>query len=446
VSPRNELEEWLTELPPLDGGEDESEENEAIADDFVPDDGQDPSLDDAAADDLDVDEGVEIAEVESAESDDEHWQADVGEPELDVTDGEPSAIDGDGAAEPSADGDFDIDDDLPASDDDAGEEGTTDPIEHSLDEDLPALDADDEGDFEDELMLDVRIPAASRSSVRWADALWEERTALARELTWVLEEDEVASLCVALASAQEVVAAITERGALLVLPGETDAPGRIAHVPDKGSWLFALSGPGQPVLWAATRAGELAKSGDLGATWTRCPALGRPILTIGTRDDGALTVLARKADAVELLTSSDGARWFAQRVSIELNTDEGRSIWMTHRGPCSAIGDAGGVSVSRDGRHFVRIPGSSGATAGAFAGPSPEAPLLLAGMFESDEVIQLLRVPHEGDVEIVGEVKPPLVENDDPEVLALVWHDATETLRVAFASHLVTWGPAKRRA
>jgi hypothetical protein len=450
MSPRNELEEWLTELPPLDGSEDESDENEGIADDFVPDEGEDPSLDDAAADDLEVDEGVEITEEAPDSKDDGEWQADVGEPELDLADGEPSVIDGDASSEAPGDGEgeLDIDDDLPGSDDDAGEEGTTDPIEHSLDEELPALDADDEGDFEDALMLEVRIPAASRASVRWADALWEEQADLSRKLAWeVGDDDAVASLSLALASAQEVVAAVTERGVVLVSRSEpTDGRGRVVQGPagERGPWLLALAGVGHPVLWLANRAGELAKSSDLGATWTRCAGLGRPLLAFATREDGAISVLARKADGVELLTSKDGTRWFAQRISIELNTDDGRSLWLSHGGPCTVIGDAGGVSISRDGRHFVRVPGSSGATAGAFAGPSPDAPLLLAGTFESEDTIQLLRVPRDGDAEIIGEVKPPLVDDDDPKVLALAWHDASETLRVAFASHIFTWGPTKK--
>jgi hypothetical protein len=449
MSPRNELEEWLTELPPLDGAEDESEENDSVADDFVPDDGADPSLDDATADDLDVDEGVEITEEEPASKDDDGWQADVGEPDIDIAEGE-SALDGDAPAEAPADGEgeLDLDDDLPVSDDDAGEEGTTDPIEHSLDEDLPALDADDEGDFEDALMLDMRIPSSGRGPVRWADALWEERSGLACNLSWPLgEDDAVTALSLALASTQEVVAAVTERAALLVSAFETklDGAGRAVHPPDgeRGPWLLALSPTGH-VVWAATRAGELAKSGDFGATWTRCAGLGRPILAIGTRDDGALSVLARKADAVEVLTSSDGTRWFAQRISVELQGDGAGAPWLVHRGPCTAIGDAGGVSISRDGRHFLRIPASSGATAGAFVGSSPDAPLVLAGTFETDEAIHLLRISRDGEAEIIGELKAPLVEDEDPKVLALAWHDATETLRVAFATQLVTWGPTKK--
>jgi hypothetical protein len=445
MSPRNELEEWLTELPPLDGGEDEPDENEGAGDDFVPDEGDDTSLDDAVADDLDVDEGVEITEEEPVSKDDDQWQADVGEPELDLTEGE-SAADGDASEAPSeGDGELDIDEDLPASDDDAGEEGTMDPIEHSLDEELPALDADDEGDFEDALMLEVTAPSVSSASPRWADALWEERAGLSRKLDGPLEEDdEVVGVSLALASVQEVVARATERG--LVLISTVDGPGRTMRGPadGRGRYFFAFSGTGHPILWAANAAGELARSADFGATWTRSTGLGRLVLAIGTRDDGALSVLARKADAIELMTSTDGTRWFTQRISVELQGDETRTFWLAHRGSAAAIGDAGGVSISRDGRHFTRIAASSGATAGAFVGRSPDAPLVLAGTFESEEAIHLLRVSRDGTAEIVGEMTPPNLNDEDPKVLSMVWHEATETLRVAFATHLVTWGPTRK--
>src|SRR5438045_6722895 len=64
MSPRNEVEDWLTELPPLDGDDDEPDGGEGLGDDIPEGDG-DASLDDAAADDLEVDEGIEITEEES---------------------------------------------------------------------------------------------------------------------------------------------------------------------------------------------------------------------------------------------------------------------------------------------------------------------------------------------------------------------------------------------
>jgi len=70
IHPRNELEDWLTELPPLDGSDNEPA-SEDSAEDLAIDEQDDASLDDANADDLDVDEGVEITEEEPAAEDDE---------------------------------------------------------------------------------------------------------------------------------------------------------------------------------------------------------------------------------------------------------------------------------------------------------------------------------------------------------------------------------------
>src|SRR5688572_13074962 len=154
---KGEVDDWLSELPPLDGAEDEPAAEDGMHDDLLPDGDEDASLDDSAADDLEVDDGVDIADdAPSAAEDDEQWQADVGEPELDLTDdasGEATDADAPGLGE----SDLDLDDDLPPSADDAGEEGTTDAVEQSLDEELPALDADDEGDFEDALLLETGL-------------------------------------------------------------------------------------------------------------------------------------------------------------------------------------------------------------------------------------------------------------------------------------------------
>src|SRR5258708_18351718 len=149
------VEGWLAELPPLDGDDGEPEGGDEVGDDPLPEPDDASSLDDAVADDLDVDIGVEIPDEEPAtdgvksggEADDERWEADVGEPELDLVEVE-SAVGAEGEPPPLTEGDFDDHQDLPASDDDAGEEGTTDPIAHSLDQELPAMDADDAGDFE----------------------------------------------------------------------------------------------------------------------------------------------------------------------------------------------------------------------------------------------------------------------------------------------------------
>jgi hypothetical protein len=453
MSPRQDLEDWLTELPPLDGGEDDVEE-QGPDDDFVPEDSGDASLDDANADDLDVDDGVDIVDEPSAQEDDEGWEADVGEPELDLTDDEAGASESDGAATDvdgpaTTDGDLDIDPDLPASDDDAGEEGTTDPIEHSLDEDLPALDADEEGDFEDTLLSEVGIAAGPRAGLPWADVLWEERSS--RELAWPIDVEDVTAMAVVTAGSSETVAAIAGgevRVATLGMP--LARSGSKARPPFDGSeMLLALTGGASPTLWLCTREGDLVRSADLGASFTRAPGLGRSVAAVGAREDGSISVLAAKGGSAELLTSADGTRWFAQRILIDVHpASAGRGVWIAHRGPAIAIGDANGVSLSRDGRHFVRIPSSAGAACGAFAGRTADAPLLIAGEFaETEGGVHLVRVASDGTSEILGELKLPLGVDDaveEPNPFALFWHEASETLAVVFPTHVSTWGAAER--
>src|SRR4029078_11532059 len=97
----------------------------------------------------------------------------VGEPELDLAD-DASDEAGDADAPGVGEGDLDLDDDLPPSADDAGEEGTTDALEQSIEEELPALDADDEGDFEDALLLETGLTVATtQEGPRWSSLTWE---------------------------------------------------------------------------------------------------------------------------------------------------------------------------------------------------------------------------------------------------------------------------------
>src|SRR6266508_1051569 len=386
---KGELEDWLSELPPLDGADDEPDANESIVDDALPSLDEDSSLDDAAADDLEVDETVDIAEEESSDGeDDDRWEADVGEPELDLDDA------GDGAAgeldSPAlGDGDFDLDDDLPTSEDDLGEEGTTDPIEHSLDETLPALDADEEGDFEDALLLEAGLTFPQGEAMRWASIIWQERSSSSRSLAWAVPDDlPVAMVVHPLA---DLVAAITRSGKIRVSRDggmtvlDTSAGQRqLKTLFDEGGPSFAAFSKGG-ALWIADRSGRLAKSVDFGHSWASCPSIGRTILAFATHDDGSLSVLARKAEAVELLTSTHWIRWFAQPISAHLQTARSpvmpSAVWLVHRAAAVAIGDDLGVLLSRDGRHFARVPGSAGAHAAAFACTSSQSPLLFTGTF-----------------------------------------------------------------
>jgi hypothetical protein len=276
-----------------------------------------------------------------------------------------------------------------------------------------------------------------------------------RPLEWPLSEDDaIVGMCAAPSSTSYVVVAVSESA---VFVASFDEPTRkfiprILRSPfDEGApSMLAVSGVGQPVIWVSTRAGELAKSLDLGETWVRCAALGRASLTLGTREDGSLSLLARKGDTIELLTSTDGTRWFAQRMIIELQTGvQGAPLWVAHRGSAIAVGDAGGVSIARDGRHFARIAGSAGATAGTFAGSTADAPLLLAGAFgEGDDTLHLARVVRDGAVEVVGEIRPitPSEDGSDlPRVLFLGWHETSESVSVGLASQMSTWGRNRKK-
>ena len=168
-----EHEDWLSDLPPLDGDSDDPESDETGGDD-LPSGGEDEvSLDDAASEELELDEAIEISEEGSADPDDENWEADIGEAELDVVEGGDAES---SEADPAAFGEVDIDEPPAGPEDDGGAEGTSDPIEQAIDDELPPLDADDEGDFQDDWTYDTEgAIATTRPSMRWADAAWAER-------------------------------------------------------------------------------------------------------------------------------------------------------------------------------------------------------------------------------------------------------------------------------
>ncbi len=79
-----------------------------------------------------------------------------------------------------------------------------------------------------------------------------------------------------------------------------------------------------------------------------------------------------------------------------------------------------------------------------FAGGASDAPLVLAGSFGGYDAIQLVRVPSDGEAEIVGELKSSGDDEEDPRVLSLLWHAPTATLKVLTATHVSDWGPPKR--
>jgi hypothetical protein len=447
---KTEVEDWLTELPPLDGDDDEPDSSAEVSDDLLPEPEHASSLDDSVMDDLDVGIGAEIPDDEPettsnisngsrpAVVDDERWEADVGEPELDLIEDAPTS-EADGEPLVGADGDFGDHEDLPDSEDDAGEEGTTDPIEHSLDEELPAMDADDEGDFEDTLLLEAGEVERDLETVRWADVAWSERPSLHRSFAWVVDEPETLTL-LASCLAWELIVAIAKRGKIWVSRNGGRTVQRADAVfgdetgDDPRELLLALA-PISGAVWIGKHSGQLAVSHDLGESFRSC-AVGRPIAGLAAREDGSVVALCRGESAMELLTSSDGVTWFAQKAigDIAALAGRARAPWMTCRGASVAVGDERGAIVSRDGRHFTRIPGTAGGVAGVFAGADPKAPLIIAGSFGDDDEVHLVRVAHDGLPEIVAEL------GARSPVLGLAWLEEPGAVQVLLAEGTLVWG------
>jgi hypothetical protein len=439
---KGDVEDWLTELPPLDGADDETDEPTADSDELLPDENDDPSLDDAASDDLEIGDSIDDTEAEPGDGDnDDDWQADTGEAELDTAADEEPWTDADAEGPTASDHDLDIDED-PAGAEDLGEEGTADPIEYSLDEELPALDADAEGDFEDALLSELR--ADGDASTRFADPVWEATS----HSTWVWpdDDDEVSAMLVQVAP--HLLVALTSAGSVLMSSDGRTPAVRVSAIPDEvrspDSRLFLACSGVHPVLWIADSRGKLVKSADLGQSWESCAGPGRPILALATHEDGSLSALAESGTAIELLTSRDGVRWFAQRIGVELHAglaaQKRAPIWLCHRGGATAIGDRSGVWVSRDGASFARVAGSAGATAGVFAGSRTQAPLLFVTAPGDARAVHLIRAARGEAPEIVAELEPRGMSGEG-EVLGLAWDDAEGEARLAFATELVAVKP-----
>jgi hypothetical protein len=449
---KSDVEDWLTDLPPLDGGDDETDEAGEQDEDLLPEEEGGASLDDSVADDLEIGESIDDAEADpAAGSDDENWQADVGDAELDTQDDEAPWSDADGEGDGSGDGEWDLDDEPEAPDDDRGEEGTTDPIE--LDEELPALDADAEGDFEDALLSELHA-GDTDPRARFADAAWEATTFSAWEWT---EDDEIAAMLVQVAP--DLVVVLTTAGHVFMSSDGRTPAVRVGAIPEElsgqGQRLFLACSGKRPILWVADGTGQLVKSSDLGQSWTQLAGIGRPILALATHEDGSLSALAHSGTGAEILTSRDGVRWLAQRVASELNLDGAGTRqmlpWLCHRGSATAIGDPLGVFVCRDGtQQYSRIAGVSGASTGAFAGSDGQAPLLLVtsgrdtpdafGARPGSRALHLVRAAPGEAPEIVAELEPRGMSADGG-VLALAWDDAAGGARVGFASELVSVKP-----
>jgi hypothetical protein len=450
---KGQADDWISELPPLDGADDEPTAEDGSHEDLLPDTDDDASLDDTTAEDLEVDDGVDIADDEpDAVEEDERWEADVGEPELDLAD-DASDEGAEGDASGTGESDLDLDDDLPPSADDAGEEGTTDALEQSIDEELPMLDADDEGDFEDTLLLETGLMVAPPpEGPRFAREPWERLASADRALDLAVPDDDaVASM--AMCAAPDLLVVVTVAGRVLV-DGDTNGSqgGRLLPpalaISKAGPALIALARTdASPLLWAANRTGQLARSVDLGRTWSSPVDVAKPILAIALGADRSVVLLAAQGGEIELLTSIDGSLWDTKvaRVDGRPLPLTAASAWLAVGASCWAIGDANGVWIARGGEDFRRFASSSTPTAGAFAGSGPDAPLLFAEASpDVEESTRLLRATRDAAVEILAEITPPEDDRADaPSVSAMAWDEVSQSLRMAFSTTLCSIAPLR---
>jgi len=447
---KSEVDDWLSELPPLDGADDEPAAEDGLNEE-LPDSEEDASLDDATADDLEVDDGVDFADDEpSSTDDDERWEADVGEPELDFADdAKDEGAEGDvpGVGE----SDLDLADDLPPSADDAGEEGTTDAIEQALDEELPALDADDEGDFEDALLLETGLMFTPPEGPRWSAERWERVPSADRTLALAVPDDDAVA-AIAMCAAPDLVVSVTVAGRLLV-DGDAVASraGRrlpTALAPGKaGPPVLGLARAGaSTVVWAANRTGRLARSDDLGRTWSPPVDVAKSILALAVGEGGSVVVLAEHVGTIEILTSSTGLEWDIRPALVEgrpLELGSAASAWLAVGGSSLAIGDASRVWIGQKGTDLRLVATSAVAGAGVFAGQGDDAPFVFveAGT-EADESMRLFRAARDGRVEVLAEIAAPEDDRTDtPTVFAMAWDELSPSLRVAFATMVCTVAP-----
>jgi hypothetical protein len=454
---KTEIEDWLTELPPLDGGEEDDPAGDADAhEDLIARDEGEDGLDDAASEGLVVDDGILFGdEQEKQEAEDGAWEADVGEPELDIDDGE-AGSDGDADSPGLADGDVAIEDEPAESADDGGEEGTSDPVDQGLEGDLPDLDADDHGDFEDVLLRETGLVEADLEDAelpRWADAAWTEHSSRALPMwtraTSALVFDPRPGGAVVLLARDEGLLVSTDGG---VVAQATNGWRAALEAQGRGQETLSMVAlaPHAPkgaarTLWGATAAGLLLQGQNLGAKWEVTGALLRSPVGIAVSQDGSLTALCKDAAGLELLTSLDGAKWFTERLPIAAGRyGRGPPPWLVRSGVAVAVGHGSGVVLSRDGaRSFSPIPGTSGAVAAAFAGEGSTAPLVVLVRREAEGKAYLIRSTREGQSEVVGELGDVADEDargaEERDGAALLWDAVAGLLWVAFLGRASAW-------
>lgn len=338
-------EDELPELPPLDGDvHDTPPEAEVEIDDVdVP-----ASLDDAAADDLDVGPDLDDLPPEEELRDEDEPLPDVGEDEEDLVIPGPGSWVGDDANEPH-DGDLiDTVDDLPP--DDRGEEGPEgDRDVHDLDV-LPPLDDDPTGDdpFHD---LDAHEPAALDDTSPPAFRLSLSAPASVRALRGSAPSLGVAlSMALGMALGRDRLFVVGDAVTSVRLDAldEADVVLRPLRAPDADELFTTAVEREDGTLMLGSLAGNLYRRAHDRDPWRKAGALD-----------------PRGAGAVELC--ADGTRAWARTANGTLSRAEGGGAF---EGPvlrdvtAFAVDAHGGAlaAVSARGRSGLRASGDGGRT------------------------------------------------------------------------------------
>lgn len=466
-------------LPPLDSDEDDHDQAAEEHDELPPladDPGADP-FDDATAADLETGIDIDVEETSSDDNEPAEDRIDTGHLDdslltIGVNAGGDS--DHDGMSDEDHE-DSDIDDDG-FNDDDGGAEGTGEAIEDEIEEDeLPELDADEQGDYEEDVLADLLLMEATEGGLPpWEAMSWEiaegagapvpcsalaiaaGRIVAAGDVVLIVDEGAHAvhktsfgSGAVSVAVNEDMIVLGTRRGGLLVMPTGASSASPLA------GWRSSSA----PIDLAATPGRVWIRSGE--TLWSMSTPTTPPVLT---RDRGVLAIASTGATLVALTRTSEGFALERLRGDDEgwqvtpLGTPEralleAGSVKMAVAagGRRIALGAKEGIRLSSDAAlsfHSIALPGT---IAMAFAGDDERAPLLSLVANEGDSTACMVQIPVEGAparLISLGGASPAqaALPSDNPAFgpAAIAWDAARDLAWIACRAGLLAIGRARK--
>jgi hypothetical protein len=454
----------LDELPPLDGDGRDAPEPEATSEDLPEDADTEASLDDstgedAAPDTTDLDLGQADGQADGG------WLEEPPDaPDLDLGDvamidfGEGTAAaeeDSDEASE--GDGDLGLADGPERGDLDAGDEGPLDEDEELRESDLPALDADEEGELDDEALVDAGFAADEPLGLPWAAEPWSRvgapvaltaATAIACTLRGAIvsgrAESGVAELsrldlegtCQGipgagidaaavrgLAVAGDVVAAVVEdRGAFV----SRDGGATFGPIAEALAVVEAVVTPSR--VWLRTRPGGLfAVDGEAGVA-QRCATTGAVAATAGDGEGFAALVVDDAGAPVGLLR---GRAPGALRREAFAGPEAAAPALVAVRGDHVAYAARRGGVVHRMGAGSAREVSWEGRVT-ALVIVDDAGTLVAATYSAGDDTTALVRVDQAGQASVVARVGPASGDAEaDGRVRAMAFDEAHGVVWVA---------------